>query len=174
MVLKLEEKKAIVSELATIAASSVSMAVADYRGLNVAEMTVLRGRARAAGIYMKVVRNTLARKALENTEFSCSQKVLEGSVLLVFAKDEPGSVARLLSDFIKEHEKLVVCGLTLGGTLLAGDKLEQVAKLPSKDQAIAGFMLVIKAPITQLVRTMAESYAKLVRTLAAVRDQKGS
>ncbi len=174
MALKLEDKKAIVNEVAAVASHAVSAGVADYRGLTVAEMTALRSKADSAGIYLRVVRNTLARRAVENTDFACLQEVLGGSVLLAFSKDDPGAVARLLRDFIKEYEKLTVCGLSLSGKLLSGSDLEMVARLPTRDQALAMFMLVMLAPITKLVRTMVEPYAMLVRAVAAVRDSRSA
>ena len=174
MVLKLEDKKAIVNEVADVASHSISAGIADYRGLTVAEMTSLRNKADKAGVYLKVVRNTLAKRAVENTSFACIQDVLKGPVLLAFTKEDPGAVARLLRDFIKECEKLTVRGLSIGGKLLPAKDLEAMAKLPTRDQALATLMSVMLAPITKLVRTMAEPYAMLVRTTAAVRDRKSA
>jgi len=171
--LNLERKKAIVTEVAEIAANSLSAVVADYRGLTVAEMTELRKRAREKNISMRVVRNTLAKRALKDTEFECLLDTLLGPVILVFAKDEPGAAARLVHDFIKEkHEKLEVKALAIGPDFYTADQLSVIAKLPSKDEAIALLMATIKAPITKLVRTLVEPHSKLVRTFAALRDKK--
>lgn len=174
MVLKLEDKKVIVDEVATVASKAVAAAVADYRGLTVAEMTELRVKARKNGIYLRVVRNTLAKRAVENTDFACMQQEFKGPVFLAFSLEDPGAVARLLQDAMKYYEKLKVCALALGGKLLSANELGLVAKLPTRNQAIAILMSVIKAPITKLVRTMAEPYAMLVRTVAAVRDKKAA
>ncbi len=174
MVLKIEDKKAIINEVIDVASKAVSAGVADYRGLKVSEMTALRNKARKSGIYLKVIRNTLAKRALESTNFACMQEVLQGPVFLAFANDDPGAVARLLKEATKEYEKLNVCALSLGGKLLPAKDLDAIAKLPTKDQAIAILMSVMKAPVTKFVRTMAEPYAMLVRTVAAVRDKKSA
>lgn len=174
MVLKLEDKKNIVSEIADVAAKSVSAAVADYRGLTVAEMTDLRAKARKNKIYLRVVRNTLARRAVENTDFSCMQEALTGPVFLAFSEEDPGAVARLLKDAVRDYEKLTVCALALGGKLLKAADLDVIAKLPTREGAIASFMAVTKAPITKLVRTLAEPYAMLTRTVAAIREKKAA
>ena len=174
MALKLEDKKAIVEEVASRAKASVSAGVANYRGLTVAEMTELRAKAREAGVYFKVVRNTLAKRAIEGTDFACMEEVLKGPVVLAFSEEDPGGVARLLKDAISDYEKLSVCALALGSKLLDAKDLNFVASLPTKDQSIAMFMATLKAPITQLVRTMAEPYAMCARTLAAIRDKKAA
>jgi large subunit ribosomal protein L10 len=170
--MKLEDKKAIVAEVNKIASQSLSAVAADYRGLTVEQMTQLRVNARKNGIYMQVVRNTLARRALEGTEFSCLQDALTGPLFLAFALEDPGAVARLLKDACKDYEKLEVKAIALGGQLLGKDKLDALAKLPTKEQALVMMMCVMKAPITQFVRTLAETYARVVRVCAAVRDKK--
>lgn len=172
MVLKLEDKKVIVDEVAGIAAKAVSAGIANYRGLTVAEMTDLRVKARKNGIYLRIVRNTLAKRAVENTEFACMQEQLSGPVFLAFSQEDPGAVARLLKDAVRDYEKLKVCALALGGRLFGAKDLEAVAKLPTRDQAISILMSVLNAPVTKLAKTMVETYAMLVRTVAAVRDQK--
>ena len=174
MALKLEDKKAMVKEVAEVAATALSAVVADYRGLTAGEMTALREEARKAGIYFKVVRNTLTRRAVENTDFTCLSEALVGPVFVAFAKDDPGAVARLLKDAAKENEKLVVRALAVGGKLLPPDQLEVVASLPTREKALALLLSAMKAPMTQLVRTMAEPCAMLVRTLAAVGRNKAA
>lgn len=172
MALKLEDKKAIVAEVAKVAASSLSAVAADYRGLTVAEMTSLREKARKNGIYLKVVRNTLARRALEGTEFSCMEKALVGPLFLAFSREDPGAAARLLNDVVKENEKLKVMAIALGGKLLGPGSLEAIAKLPTRDQAISMLMAVMQAPASKFVRTLAEPCAAFARVVAAVRDKK--
>jgi large subunit ribosomal protein L10 len=174
VVLKLEDKKTIVNEVASVASKAVSAGVADYRGLTVAEMTELRAKARSSGIYLRVIRNTLAKRAVENTDFSCMQEAFKGSVFVAFSAEDPGAVARLFKGAIKDYEKLTVCALSLGGKLLQAKDLDVIAKLPTRDQALATLMLVAKAPITKLVRTMAEPYSMLVRTVAAIRDKQAA
>jgi len=170
--LRLEDKKAIVAEVAEVATNALSVVAADYRGLPVGNMTKLRAEARKAGVYMRVVRNTLARRALEGTEFDCLKDALVGPLLLAFSQNEPGAAAKLIRDFMKTNDKLQVKALAIGGKLLDAKQLDAVAKLPSKDEAISSLMSVMLAPVSKFVRTLAEPHAKLVRTIAAVRDQK--
>lgn len=172
MALGLEDKKAIVAEVAEVAAGAVSAVVADYRGLTVTEMTTFRAEARNAGVYLKVVRNTLARRAVESTDFACLEPALVGPTVLAFANDEPGKAARLVKDFAKKYENLTVKALSVSGEYYEASDLDRVASLPSKDEAIAMLMSVMKAPIDKLVRTLAEPTAKMVRTIAAVGEQK--
>lgn len=174
MVLKLEDKKAIVGEVAEIAKKAVSLVAAEYSGLTVSQLTGLRKSARASGVYMRVVRNTLARRALEGTQFACMQSELVGPLLLAFSESEPSAAARLIRDFAKDNEKLKVKALAIENKLLPASGLSALASLPTRDEAIAQLMSVMKAPITKLVRTLAEPHAKLVRTFAAVRDAKQS
>lgn len=172
MVLKLEDKKTIVSEVADVAKQSLSVVAAEYSGITVGQLTQFRKTARNAGVYVRVVRNTLARRALEGTQFACMQQALVGPLVLAFSKDEPGAAARLIKDFVKTNDKLKVKALAIDNQLLPASGLETLASLPTRDEAIAILMSVMKAPITKLVRTMAEPHAKLVRTFAAVRDAK--
>lgn len=172
MALTLEGKKTIVAEVAGVAATALSAVAAEYRGLTVSQMTQLRAHARKTGVYVRVVRNTLARRAVAGTEFACMQDVLVGPLVLAFSQEDPGAAARLIQEFAKQNERLVVKALAVGGQLLAAKDIDVLAKLPTRDQAIATLMSVMKAPITKFVRTLAEPHAKLVRTVAAVRDQK--
>ncbi len=172
MALRLEGKKAIVAEVAEVAKVAVSMVAADYCGLTVAQLTELRKTARNTGVYMRVVRNTLARRAVEGTQFACMQPALVGPLVLAFSKEDPGAAARLLRDFAKKFEKLQVKALSVEGMLLPAQDLNRLASLPTRDEAIAQLMSVMLAPIEKFVRTLAEPHAKLVRTIAAVRDKK--
>ncbi|VVC75150.1 50S ribosomal protein L10 [Aquicella siphonis] len=172
MVLKIDDKKAIVSEVADVAKQAVSLVAAEYSGLTVAQLTQLRKSAREAGVYMRVVRNTLARRALEGTQFACMQQELVGPLVLAFSKEDPGAAARVIRNFVKENEKLKVKALAVENQLLPPEGLHTLANLPTREEAIAQLMSVMKAPITKLVRTMAEPHAKLVRTIAAIRDAK--
>lgn len=174
MVLKLDDKKTIVSEVAEVASRSVSLIAAEYSGLTVAQLTGLRKTARQSGVYMRVVRNTLARRALEGTSFACIKPELVGPLLLAFSHEDPGAAARIIKDFVKDNDKLVVKALAFDNQLMPASGLEKLASLPTRDQAIAQLMSVMLAPVTKLVRTMAEPHAKLVRTVAAVRDAKQS
>lgn len=172
MALNLEQKKSIVAEVADVAAAALSAVAAENRGLTVAQLTDLRTKGRQSGVYLRVVKNTLARRAIQGTSFECMGDRLVGPLLLAFSQEDPGSAARLLKDFVKTHEKLVVKVVSIGGQVLPPSDLDRLARLPTREQALAQLMAVIKAPIQKLVRTLAEPHAKLARTLAAVRDQK--
>jgi large subunit ribosomal protein L10 len=172
MALRLEDKKALVAEVNEVAQRAQSIVAAEYRGLSVAQLTDLRARARASRVYMRVVKNTLARRAVAGTQFECVGRELKGPLILAFSVDDPGAAARLIKGFSKENNKLVPALVSLGGSVMSGEDLEKVASLPTRDQAISQLMGVIKAPIGKFVRTLAEPHAKLVRTIAAVKDQK--
>jgi len=170
--LNLENKKAIVAEVAKVAANSVSLVAASYRGLTVAQITTLRKTARETGVYMRVVRNTLARRAFEGTKFACMDEALTGPLVLAFSQEDPGAAARLIRDFAKKFDKLEVKAVSIDGVLLPAKDLNRLASLPTRNEAIAQLMSVMKAPITKFVRTLVEPHSKLVRTFAAVRDKK--
>ena len=172
MALQLEEKKAIVSEVMQVATGAHSAIATEYRGLTVSELTELRAKAREQGVYLKVVKNTLAKRALEGTPYECMREGLVGPLMLAFSQEDPGSAARLIKDFTKDNALLAVKMISIGGELLEASELKRLSNLPSKDQAISMVMAVMKAPIEKFVRTLAEPHAKLVRTVAAVRDQK--
>jgi large subunit ribosomal protein L10 len=172
MALNLEDKKALVAEVAEVAAKAQSVVAAEYRGLSVSQMTELRAKARKSGVYMRVVKNTLARKALAGTSFESVGPKLKGPLVLAFSKDDPGAAARVVKDFAKANDKLVATLVSLGGPVLSAKDLEAVANLPTREQALATLMGTLKAPAQKLVSTMAAVPSKLVRTLAAVRDQK--
>ena len=172
MALSLEEKKAVVSEVSEVAANAHSAIAAEYLGIDVESMTQLRVKARESSVYLRVVKNTLARRALENTDFACMGDSLTGPLLLAFSQEDPGAAARVISDFAKGNDKLIVKVVSIGGKLLAAGDIKRLAEMPTKDQAISMLMSVMNAPITKLARTMKEVPGKLVRTIAAVRDQK--
>jgi len=132
----------------------------------------LRQKAREGGVYLRVVKNTLARRAVEGTEFECMSDGFVGPLLLAFSQEDPGAAARVIKDFSKEHDLLKVKMLSIGGALLQPGDLERLASLPTKDQAISMLMAVMKAPVEKFVRTLAEPHGKMVRTVAAIRDQK--
>ena len=172
MSLTLEQKKAVVEEVAGVAANAFSAVAAEYSGLTVGEMTELRSKARSEGVYLRVVKNTLARRAIEGTEFECMKEGLQGPLMLAFSQEDPGSAARVIKEFVKEHEKLVVKLVSVGGEMLGANELERLASLPTRDQAIAMLMSVMRAPLDKFARTLNEVPGKLVRTVAAVRDSK--
>lgn len=174
MTLKLEDKKAIVAEVGEIANKAVAVVAVEYRGLTVEQMTRLRVRARKAGVYLRIVRNTLARRAVENTAFVCLQEALVGPLLLAFSLNEPSAAARLMKDFAKEYEKLVVKALAFEGMLFNAKDLDKLASLPTRDEALSLLMSVMQAPITKLVRTLVEPPTKVVRALAAYSKQQSA
>ena len=174
MALRLEDKKALVKEVNAVAGDSVTAVAAEYRGLSVSEMTELRKNARNAGVYLRVVKNTLARRAVEGTEFECMQDTLKGPILLAFAKEDPGAAARVIKDFAKEHEALKAISLSAGGQLMPGSDLAKLADLPTLDQARAMLLGVLMAPLNNLVRTLAEPPAMLARTLSARSKQEAA
>lgn len=172
MPLNLEQKKAVVAEVAEVASSAYSAIAAEYRGLTVGEMTELRVKARESGVYLRVIKNSLARRAVENTDFACMKDELTGPLVIAFSQEDPGAAARVIKDFAKDHNKLVVKVISIGGQLLAASDLETLSKMPTYDQAISMLMAVMKAPVEKLARTMNEVPGKLVRTVAAIRDAK--
>jgi large subunit ribosomal protein L10 len=174
MALRLEDKKALVKEVNTVAGESVSAVAAEYRGLSVSAMTELRAKARNAGVYLRVVKNTLARRAVAGTSFECMQETLKGPILLAFAKDDPGAAARIIKDFAKDHAALQAVSLSAGGQLMPGSDLAKLAELPTLDQARAMLLGVMLAPMSKLVRTLAEPPAMLARTLSARAGQEAA
>ena len=172
MALGLEQKQQIVAEVNEVAASALSAVVADYRGMTVAQMTEMRAKARESGVYLRVVRNTLAKRAIEGTDYACLDETLVGPSLLAFSTEDPGSAARLLKDYAKDLAALEVKALSIGGELISADQIDRVATLPTLDEARAMLMAVMQAPVVKLARTLNEVPGKLVRTVAAIRDQK--
>ncbi len=161
MALNLDSKKVVVEEVAEYAAKAHSAVAAEYRGLTVTELTQLRKNARETGVYLRVVKNTLARRAIAGTEFECMQEGLVGPLILAFSMQDPGCAARLISEFSKGHNKLITKIVAIGGKAYDSSELERLAKLPTRDQGISILMSVMKAPVV-----------KLARTLAEIRDQK--
>jgi large subunit ribosomal protein L10 len=172
MPLNLEDKKALVAEVNKLASGAQSVVAAQYSGITVTQMTDLRSKARAKGVQMRVVKNTLARKALAGTQFECIGSSIKGQLVLAFSKDDPGAAARVIKDFAKQNEKLVATLVSLGGTVIPASQLDKVADLPTREQALSMLLGTMKAPIEKFVRTLAAPHTKLVRTIAAVRDQK--
>ena len=167
MALQMEAKQAVVAEVNAIAATAQSVVAAEYRGLTVAEMTQFRAAARSAQVYVKVVKNTLARRAVAGTSFECLRDSLKGPIVLAFSGEDPGAAARVVKAFAKDHDKLVAVALSLGGELFGAEDLDRVASLPTLDQARASLVGILAAPAARLVRTLAEPGAMLARVLGA-------
>lgn len=172
MTLNFAAKQAVVEEVTDVASKAISAVVADYRGLTVNQMTRLRSEARKAGVYLRVVPNTLTRRAFENTEFSCLSEALVGPLFIALSMNAPSDAARLLKEYSKTFDKLEIKALAVSGKMYDASQLEVVASLPTRDEAIAKLMFVMKAPVEKFVRTLAEPHAKMVRTIAAIKDQK--
>jgi large subunit ribosomal protein L10 len=170
--LNLEQKKTIVAEVAEVAANAYSAIGAEYNGLTSEQMSALRAKARESGVYLRVVKNTLARRAVEGTEFECMQAGMVGPLVLAFSMEDPGAAARVMKDFAKDNKALAVKLVAVGGKMFGPGDLERLASMPTKDQAISMLMAVMKAPVEKLARTINEVPGKLVRTVAAIRDQK--
>ncbi|MFK7892718.1 MAG: 50S ribosomal protein L10 [Granulosicoccus sp.] len=173
MALSYTEKQAVVSEVADVAGSALSAVAAEYRGLNVSQLTELRAKARASGVYLRVVKNSLARRAVKGTEFECMNDRLSGPLMLAFSQEDPGSAARLFRDFAKENDKLVITVGAVGGEAIEAGDIGKLANLPTRDEALAQLMSVMQAPVAKLARTLNEVPGKLVRTVEAVRLSKG-
>lgn len=172
MALSIEQKKAVVAEVAEVAKKALAAVAAEYRGLTVEEMTELRAQAREAGVFLKVAKNTLVRRAVEGTDYECMQDSLTGPLLFAFSMEDPGAAARLVEDYAKDHDNLIAKLVAVGGELYDASELTRLASLPTYDQGIALLMGVMKAPIEKFVRTLVEPHTKLVRTVAAIRDAK--
>ncbi|MEO0366818.1 MAG: 50S ribosomal protein L10 [Pseudomonadota bacterium] len=174
MALRLEDKKRYVAEVKEVAGEALAAVAAEYRGLTVEEMTALRRDARDQGVYLRVVKNTLARRAFEGTDLECMNDTLKGPLILALSKDDPGAAARLVKGFAKENDALKAVSLSVGGQLLEAGDLGKVADLPNLDQARAMLLGVLQAPASQLVRTIAEPSAMLARTLSARGSQEAA
>jgi large subunit ribosomal protein L10 len=169
-----EAKQAVVTEVAAVAKTAQSAVAAEYRGLTVAEMTKFRVAARQAGVYVRVVKNTLARRAVEGTSFECMKGSLKGPLVLAFSREDPGAAARVVKGFSKEHDKLVTVALSIGGELYPASDIDRLASLPTLTEARTSLVRVMNAPLTKLVRTLAEPAAMLARTLKARSEQTAS
>jgi large subunit ribosomal protein L10 len=172
MALRLEDKKVVVAEVNAVAAKALSVVGAENRGLTVTQMTDLRAKARKQGVYLRVVKNTLARKAVAGTPFECIAPALKGPIVLAFSNDDPGAAARIVKAFAKDNDKLVTTLISLGGLLLKPADIDRVASMPTRAQALSQLLGVMRAPIAKFVGTLAAPNSKLVRTLAAVLEAK--
>ena len=174
MALNLEDKKAIVAEVNQAATGALSAVIANYRGLTVSQMTELRKQARAQGVYLKVVRNTLARIAVRGTEFECLHDALVGPTILALSIEDPGAAARLVKDYAKTNDKLEVKALAVGGVAYGAAEIDRLASLPTREQALGMLAGILQAPVTKFARTLNEVPSQIARALAAVKDQKAA
>ena len=172
MPMRIGDKKLAVKELNEIANKAISAVAADYHGTSVSELTKLREEARNSSVHLKVIRNTLAKKALTDTKFSCLDELLVGPTILAFSLDDPASAAKLANNFHKINTNFKVKGLTMGNSLLELSKLKDIANLPTKEEAIAQLAGLLNAPLVKLVSLINEIPTKFTRTLEAVKQQK--
>ena len=172
MPLNLDDKKAIVAEVNETAAQALSLVVADARGVDVNDMNALRTKARAENVELRVIRNTLAKRAFAETDYACVEDVLVGPSLFAFSMEDPGAAARLFKDFAKANDSFEVKALSVSGQLLGKDQIDVLANLPTLEQALGMLASVTLAPITKLVRTLNEVPTKVTRVVAAVKTQK--
>ena len=171
MGLSLEQKQAVVSEVTAQLANAQAVIVAEYRGLDVASVTDLRSKARSSGIYLRVLKNTLARRAVTGTPFEKLADQLVGPLMYGISQD-PVAGAKTLSEFAKGNDKFIIKGGAMPNSLMSAQDVKALATMPSRDELIAILLGTMQAPVAKLARTMNEVPGKFVRTLAAVRDQK--
>jgi large subunit ribosomal protein L10 len=171
--LNLEQKQTVVAEVAKQVAGAQAIILAENRCMAVAAMTQLRARARASGVYFRVVKNTLVRRAVADTPFASLADKMVGPLAYGIGAD-PVAVAKVLNDFAKGNEKFVIAGGAMPGQLMSAKEISALASLPSREELIARLLGTMQAPIVKLVRTMNEVPGKFVRTLAAVRDAKAA
>jgi large subunit ribosomal protein L10 len=169
--LNLEQKQAVVAEVAKQITGAKAIVMAENRGMAVADMTQLRAKARAAGVYFRVVKNTLVRRAVADTPFAMLSDKMVGPLAYCIGPD-PVAVAKVLNDFAKGRDKFVIAGGAMPGYLMSAKEIAALAALPSRNELLAKLLGTMQAPVTKLVRTLNEVPSKFVRTLAAVRDAK--
>jgi len=169
--LNLEQKQAVVAEVAKQIAGAQAIVMVENRGMAVAAMTQLRAKARASGVYFRVVKNTLVRRAVADTPFASLADKMVGPLAYGIGAD-PVAVAKVLNDFAKGNEKFVITGGGMPGQLLTAKEISALAALPSRDELIAKLLGTMQGPIVKLVRTLNEVPSRFVRTLAAIRDAK--
>ena len=174
MPLNLDAKKQIVEQLHATASSASSAVLADYLGVEANKLIALRAAAREQGVSLTVVRNTLARRAFADTDFACLQDSLQGPCLLAFSTSDPGAGARLLKDFAADNEQFTIKALSASGQLYPASAIDKLAKLPTREQALAQLASTMQAPMAKLVRGLNDLPAQLARTLEAIRAQKAA
>lgn len=173
MSLNLEEKKAVVAEVGAQVANAQSIIVAEYRGLEVGEMTKLRAEARKSGVYLRVLKNTLVRRAVDGTPFSGLATEMVGPLVFGISTD-PVAAAKVLNDFAKANDKFVIKAGAMPNQVMDAAGVKSLASMPSRDELLAKLLGTMQAPIAKFVRTLNEVPAGFVRGLAAVRDQKAA
>ncbi len=174
MALNLAQKKEVVAELANVAAKAHSLVAAEYAGITVAQLTELRKKAREAGVFLKVAKNTLVRRAVEGTDYENVNDQLVGPLLYAFSVEDPGAAGRLIKEFAKGNDKLKAKLVAIGGRIYPGSHVDVLASLPTREQALAMLAGVLAQPATMLARVLAEPASQMARAIGAVSDKKAA
>jgi large subunit ribosomal protein L10 len=172
MPLNLAQKKELVAELAEVASKAHSLVAAEYAGLSVGQLTELRKKARESGVFLKVARNTLVRRAVNGTEYECTIEQLTGPLLYAFSTEDPGAAGRLVKEYAKTNENLKAKLVAIGGKAYPASHVDVLASLPTREQALSMLLSVMVQPATMLVRVLAEPAAQAARVINAVGQQK--
>ena len=174
MALNLNQKKEVVAELAEVAATAHSLVAAEYAGLTVEQLTSMRKKARAEGVYLKVAKNTLVSRAVENTDYAIVADELTGPLLYAFSQEDPGAAGRLMKEFAKANDKLKPRLVSLGGQLYPGTHVDVLASLPTRDEALSMLLSVMSQPATMLVRLLSEPASQVTRVVNAAGQTKAA
>jgi large subunit ribosomal protein L10 len=174
MPLNLAQKKELVAELAEVANKAHSLVAAEYAGLTVEQLTELRKKARESGVFLKVAKNTLVRRAVDGTEYECTQAQLIGPLLYAFSTEDPGAAGRLVKEYAKTNEALKAKLVAIGGKAYPASHVDVLASLPTREQALSMLLSVLVQPATMLVRVLAEPAAQTARVVNAVGQQKAA
>jgi len=170
--LKLQDKKMIVEKISSYATLSLSAAIADYSGLSVNKINILRHEARKSNIYLKVVRNNLIKLAFEKTKFECANSVLKGPIIIAFSKEDPGKLARLFKKFVQDNKSLIVKSIIINGEMFTSDRLEEISKIPSKEDSISLLCNSFNAPIRSIVNVLKQTLNSLIFVLLNINTKK--
>lgn len=172
MALRLEQKKAVVANVNALANTALSVVVADYCGLTMPDLTAIRAKALASGVHVQVVKNTLAKRAFEETPMACLSSSLSGQMILFFSIDHPGAAAKLAKEFAKKLKTLEVKALAFDGQMMEASQLEMLASIPTYEEALSLLMSMMLAPLTQVTRATSETVGRLVRVTSAYADSQ--
>jgi large subunit ribosomal protein L10 len=174
MALNLAQKEEVVAELAEVAKGALSLVAAEYVGLTVGQLTDLRKKARANGVFVKVAKNTLVARAVEGTEYQCVADALSGPLLYAFSKEDPGAAGRLVKEFVKANEKLKPRLVAIGGKKYPASHVDVLASLPTREQALSMLLSVMVQPATMLVRVLSEPASQVARVTRRVAESKAA
>ncbi|MBS0381965.1 MAG: 50S ribosomal protein L10 [Proteobacteria bacterium] len=172
MPLNLAQKKELVAELADVASKAHSLVAAEYAGLTVEQLTELRKKARASGVFVKVAKNTLVRRAVDGTDYECASGQLTGPLLYAFSTEDPGAAGRLVKEYVKTNDGLKPKLVAIGGKAYPASHVDVLASLPTREQALSMLLSVLIQPATMLVRVLAEPATQVTRAINAVGQQK--